>query len=109
MLIGRTTHFEKLRNAVLALNNFGITADISRFRQDHDVLRQLLQEQDMLSAELELVRERLGLTRGQLKAANAPHLIGQLEWEEDRRPDAIPYTPKQRHGRFNVAPGFPAA
>jgi len=109
MLIGRTTHFEKLRNAVLALNNFGITADISRFRQDHDVLRQLLQEQDMLSAELELVRERLGLTRGRLEAANAPHLVRQLEWEEDRRPDAIPYTPKQRHGRFNVAPGFPAA
>src|SRR5712671_2376154 len=66
MLIGRTSHFEKLRNAAHALNNFGIVADISRFRQDHDVLRQLLQEQDMLASELELVRERLGLTRGRL-------------------------------------------
>jgi len=62
MLISRTSHFEKLRNATLATNNFGIIADVSRFRQDHDVLRQLIQEQDMLSAELELVRERLGLT-----------------------------------------------
>jgi len=51
------------------------------------VLRQLLQEQDMLAAELELVRERLGLTRGRLEAANAANLVGQLEWEEDRRPD----------------------
>jgi len=109
MLIGRTSHFEKLRNAALALNNFGITADISRFRQDHDVLRQLIQEQDMLSAELELVRERLGLTRGRLEAVNAPQLVGQLEWEEDRRPNAIPYTPKQRHGHFTTAPPFPAA
>jgi len=109
MLIGRTTHFEKLRNAALATNNFGVIADISRFRQDHDILRQLLQEQEMLSAELKLVRERLGLTRGRLEAANAPHLVGQLEWEEDRRPDVVPYTPKQRHGRFTTAPPFPAA
>jgi len=29
MLIGRTSHFEKLRNATLATNNFGIIADIS--------------------------------------------------------------------------------
>src|SRR5882672_390247 len=95
MLIGRTTHFEKLCNAALALNNFGIIADISQFHQDHNILRQLLQEQDMLSAELELVRERLGLTRGRLEAANAPNLVGQLEWEEDRRPDAaVPFTPK---------------
>src|SRR5882672_3779406 len=109
MLIGRTSHFEKLRNATHALNNFGIVADISRFRQDHDVLRQLLQEQDMLAAELELVREHLGLTRGRLEAANAPNLVGQLEWEEDRRPDAaVPFTPKVRHGRF-AAPTFPQA
>jgi len=63
----------------------------------------------MLSAELELVRKRLGLTQGQLEAANAPQLVGQLEWEEDRRPDAVPYTPKQRHGRFTTAPPFPSA
>src|SRR5712672_4595218 len=109
MLIGRTARFEKLRNAAHDTNNFGIIADISRYRQDHDLLRQLVQEQEILSAELELVRERLGLTRGRLEAANAPQLVGQLEWEEDRRPDAIPYTPKQRHGRFTTAPPFPAA
>jgi len=109
MLIGRTSHFEKLRNATLATNNFGIIADVSWYRQDHDVLRQLIQEQDMLSAELKLVRERLGLTRGRLEAANAPNVVGQLEWEEDRRPDAVPYTPKQRHGRFTTAPPFPTA
>jgi len=110
MLIGRTSHFEKLRNAAHTLNNFGIVADISRFRQDHDVLRQLIQEQDMLAAELELVRERLGLTRGRLEAANAPGLVGQLEWEEDRRPDAaVPFTPKIRHGRFAPPPAFPQA
>jgi len=63
----------------------------------------------MLSAELELVRERLGLTRVDSKAANAPNIIGQLEWEEDRRPDAIPYTPKQCHGRFTAPPSFPQA
>jgi len=62
----------------------------------------------MLSAELELIRECLGLMRGRLEAANAPNVIGQLEWEEDRRPDAVPYTPKQRHGRFTTAPPFPA-
>src|SRR5712671_1185417 len=109
MLISRTSHFKKLRNATFATNNFGIIADVSRYRQDHDILRQLLQEQDMLSAELELVRERLGLTRGRLEAANAPNVVGQLEWEEDRRPDAIPYTPKQHHGRFTTAPPFPSA
>ena len=109
MLIGRTTHFEKLRNAALATNNFGIITNISRFHQDHDVLRQLLQEQDMLTAELKLVRERLGLMRGRLEAANAPNIVRQLEWEEDRRPDAIPYTPKQRHGRFTAPPSFPQA
>jgi len=109
MLIGRTTRFEKLRNAAHNTNNFGIIADISRFRQDHDILRQLLQEQEMLSSELELVRERLGLTCGRLEAANAPHLVGQLEWEEDHRPNVVPYTPKQRHGRFTTAPPFPAA
>jgi len=109
MLIGRTTHFKKLRNAALTTNNFGVIANISRFQQDHDILRQLIQEQEMLSAELELVRERLGLTRGRLEATNAPHLVGQLEWEEDRRPNTVPYTPKQRHGRFTTAPPFPAA
>jgi len=63
----------------------------------------------MLAAELELVRERLGLTRGRLEAANAPALVGQLEWEEDRRPDAaVPFTPKTRHGRF-ATPPFPQA
>src|SRR5712672_488163 len=107
MLIGRTTHFKKLRNAAHATNNFGIITNISRFRQDHDILRQLIQEQDMLAAELELIHEHLGLTRGRLEAANAPQLVGQLEWEEDRRPDAIPYTPKQRHGRFTAPPTFP--
>src|SRR5712672_394029 len=108
MLISRTSHFEKLRNAAHTTNNFSIIADISRFRQDHDILRQLIQEQDMLSAELELVRERLGLTRGRLEAADAPTVVGQLEWEEDRRPDAIPYTLKQCHSRFTTAPPFPS-
>ena len=93
MLIGHSARFEKLRNAALLTNNFGVIADVSRFRQDHDVLRQLVQEQEMLSAELELVRERLGLTHGRLEAANAPNLVGQLEWEEDRRAEPIPYTP----------------
>src|SRR5712671_1249054 len=107
MLIGCSACFEKLRNAALATNNFGIIADVSRYRQDHDVLRQLVQEQEMLSAELELVRERLGLMRGRLKAANAPHLVGQLEWEEDRRTEPIPYTPRQKSGRFATVPPFP--
>jgi len=109
MLIGRTSHFEKLCNAVHATNNFSLIADVSRFRKDHEVLRQLIQEQDMLSAELKLVRECLGLTRGRLEAANAPNIVGQLEWEEDRRPDAIPYTPKQHHGCFAAVPSFPTA
>ena len=109
MLIGRTARFEKLRNAAHNTNNFGIIADISRYRQDHDLLRQLVQEQEMLSAELELIRECLGLTRGCLEAANAPNLVGQLEWEEDRRTEPIPYTPKQRLGCFATAPPFPAA
>src|SRR5712675_224580 len=52
MLIGRTAHFEKLHNAALLTNNFSIITDISRYRQDHDVLCQLIQEQEMLSAEL---------------------------------------------------------
>ena len=108
MLIGRSARFEKLRNAVLATNNFGIIANVSRYHQDHDILRQLVQEQEMLSAKLELIRERLGLTRGRLKAANAPNLIRQLEWEEDRRAEPIPYTPKQHAGRFATAPPFPA-
>jgi len=108
MLIGRSARFEKLRNAALITNNFGVIADISRYRQDHDVLRQLVQEQEMLSAELELVRKRLGLTRGRLEAANAPNLVGQLEWEEDRRTEPIPYTPRQKSGRFATAPPFPA-
>jgi len=108
MLIGRSARFEKLRNAAFTTNNFSVIADISRYRQDHDVLRQLVQEQDMLSAELELVRERLGLMRGHLKAANAPNLVGQLEWEEDRRAEPVPYTPKQRSGHFATAPPFPA-
>jgi len=62
----------------------------------------------MLSAELELIRERLGLARGRLKAADAPNIIGQLEWEEDRRTEPIPYTPRQKSGRFATAPPFPA-
>src|SRR5882672_7185315 len=103
MLISRSARFEKLRNAVLITNNFGVIADVSRYRQDHDLLRQLVQEQEMLSAELELIRERLGLTRGRLKAADAPNLVGQLEWQEDRRGEPIPYTPKQRSGRFATA------
>jgi len=106
MLIGRSARFEKLHNAVLATNNFGIIANVSHYRQDHDVLRQLVQEQEMLSAELELIRERLGLTRGRLEAANAPNLVGQLEWEEDRRAEPIPYTPKQRSGHFATTPPF---
>src|SRR5712675_1489265 len=109
MLIGRSARFEKLRNAALITNNFGVIADISRYRQDHDVLRQLVQEQEMLSAELELIRKRLGLTRGRLEAANAPNLVGQLEWEEDRRAEPVPYTPKQRQGHFANAPPFLAA
>jgi len=100
MLIGRSTHFEKLRNATIATNNFGLIADLSRYHQDHDALHQLIQEQDMLSSELELLRERLGLTRGRLEAANAANAIGQLEWQEDRRAKPVPYTPKQRQGRF---------
>src|SRR5712671_934086 len=107
MLIGRSAHFEKLRNAALATNNFGVIADVSRYCQDHDVLRQLVQEQEMLSAELELVRERLGLTHGRLEATNAPNLVGQLEWEEDRRAEPIPYTPRQKSGRFATVPPFP--
>jgi len=108
MLIGRSARFEKLRNAALVTNNFSIIADISRYRQDHDLLRQLVQEQEMLSAELELIRERLGLTRGRLEATNAPNLVGQLEWEEDRRAEPIPYTPRQKSGCFATAPPFPA-
>jgi len=108
MLIGRSARFEKLRNATLTTNNFGVIADVSRYRQDHNLLRQLVQEQEMLSAELELIRERLGLTRGCLEAANAPNLVGQLEWEEDRRAEPIPYTPRQKSGRFATAPPFPA-
>src|SRR5882672_7430366 len=53
MLIGRTARFEKLRNAAHNTNNFGIIANISRYRLDHDLLRQLVQEQEMLSAKLE--------------------------------------------------------
>jgi len=109
MLIGRTARFEKLRNAAHNTNNFGIIADISRYRQDHDLLRQLVQEQEMLSTELELIRERLGLTRGRLEAADTPNIVGQLEWEEDRRAKPIPYTPKQRQGRFATTPPFPVA
>jgi len=109
MLISRSARFEKLRNAAHATNNFGIIADISHYRQDHDLLRQLVQEQEMLSAELELIRERLGLTRGRLEAANAPNVVGQLEWEEDRRTEPIPYTPQQKSGRFATAPPFPTA
>ena len=109
MLIGHSARFEKLCNAALITNNFGIIADISRYRQDHDLLCQLVQEQEMLSAELKLVRERLGLTRGRLEAANAPNLVGQLEWEEDRRAEPVPYTPRQKSGRFATAPPFPAS
>jgi len=109
MLIGHSACFEKLRNAALITNNFSIIADISRYRQDHDLLRQLVQEQEMLSTELELIRECLGLTRGRLEAANAPNLVGQLEWEEDRRAEPIPYTPHQKSGRFATAPPFPTA
>ena len=100
MLIGRTTHFEKLRNATVATNNFGLIANLSRYRQDHNALRQLIQEQDMLSTELELICKRLGLTQGRLEAANAANAIGQLEWQEERRAEPVPYTPKQRQGRF---------
>jgi len=107
MLISWTARFEKLRNTTHNTNNFGIIANVSRYRQDHDLLCQLVQEQEMLSAELELVRERLALTRGHLEAANAPNLVGQLEWEEDRRAEPIPYTLKQRQGRFATAPPFP--
>src|SRR5712672_2126309 len=108
MLIGCSACFEKLRNAALATNNFGIIADVSRYCQDHDLLCQLVQEQEMLSAELELIRKCLGLTRGHLEAANTPNLVGQLEWEEDRRAEPIPYTPRQKSGRFATAPPFPA-
>jgi len=100
MLIGRTAHFEKLHNATVATNNFSLIANVSRYRQDHDALRQLIQEQDMLAAELELVWERLTLTRGRLESTNAPQVVGQLEWQEDRRAEPVPFTPKQRQGRF---------
>jgi len=100
MLIGRTSHFEKLWNATVATNNYGLIADLSRYHQDHDTLRQLIQEQDMLSSELELVWERLGLTRGHLEATNAANIVGQLEWQEDRRAEPVPFTPKQRQGHF---------
>jgi len=107
-MLNRSDHpLEKLRNAALALNNFGIIADISRFPADHNVLHQLLQEQDMLSPNPNSFGNASAY-EGQLEAANAPHLVGQLEWEEDRRPDAIPYTPKQRHGRFTGRPVFPS-
>jgi len=100
MLIGRTAHFEKLHNATVATNNFSLIANVSRYRQDHDALHQLIQEQDMLAAELELVRERLALTRGRLESANVPATVGQLEWQEDRRAEPVPFTPKQRQGHF---------
>jgi len=100
MLIGRTTHFEKLWNATIATNNYGLIADLSRYCQDHDALCQLIQEQDMLSAELKLIREHLGLMRGCLEAANAANVVGQLEWQEDRRAEPVPFTPKQRQGCF---------
>jgi len=101
MLIGRTTQFEKLRNAAIKANNLGIIADVSRYHQDHDALRQLIQEQDMLSAELDLIQERLGLMCRRLKSANTPNIVGQLEWEEERRIEQpLPFTPKQRQGRF---------
>jgi len=100
MLIGRTTHFEKLRNATVTTNNYSLIADLSRYRQDHNALRQLIQEQDMLSTKLKLVREHLGLTRGRLEAANAANVVRQLEWQEDRRAEPVPFTPKQRQGRF---------
>ena len=90
MLIGQTTHFQKLRNTVIATNKFGLITDVSRYHQDHDALCQLLQEQDMLSAELELIRERLGLTCGRLEATNAPNTVGQLEWQEERRAKLVP-------------------
>jgi len=100
MLIGRTTHFKKLQNATVATNNFGLIADVSRYCQDHDTLQQLIQEQDMLSTKLELLREWLSLMQGRLKAANAANTVGQLEWQEDRRAKPVPYTPKQRQGHF---------
>jgi len=101
MLIGRTACFEKLRNAAAKANNLGIIADISRYRQDHDALHQLILEQDMLTAELDLVCERLGLTCGRLESANAPNVVGQLKWEEERRIEQpLPFTPKQRQGCF---------
>jgi len=100
MLIGRTAHFEKLCNATVATNNFGLIANLSCYRQDHDALQQLIQEQDMLAAELELIQEHLALTRGRLESTNAPAAIGQLEWQEDRRAEPVPFTPKQRQGRF---------
>jgi len=100
MLIGRTTHFEKLRNATVTTNNYGLITNLSRYHQDHDALHQLIQEQDMLSAKLELVQECLGLTRGRLEAANAASVVGQLEWQEDRRAEPVPFTPKQRQGHF---------
>jgi len=78
MLIGRTTWFKKLRNAAIKANNLGIITDISHYHQDHNALCQLIQEQDMLSAKLDLVQERLGLTHGWLESANAPNIIGHL-------------------------------
>jgi len=101
MLIRRTTRFKKLRNAAIKANNLGIVADISHYHQDHNALCQLIQEQDMLSAKLDLVQERLGLTHGWLESANAPNIIGHLEWEEEWRiKQLLPFTPKQRQGHF---------
>jgi len=100
MLIEWTAHFEKLCNTTVATNNFGLIADVSRYRQDHNTLRQLIQEQDMLAAELELVRECLALTCGRLEATDAPNAVRQLEWQEDRRAEPVPFTPKQRQGHF---------
>lgn len=79
LLAGPSVLFDQLRDAAADLDDWGVLADILRFRQQDDKLGQLYAIIEQRQAELDGLKLARSITQSRLEAAQVHLQLGELE------------------------------
>ena len=79
ILQGRTAAFDTLQQASFRLDDYGIPADLSRYRNLYNELRHTLLDIDRLQAEQELIREHMDQARCRLESCNIAKRLSRYQ------------------------------
>ena len=79
LLQGRTSNYEFLRDTAINLGNWGVTADITRYREYEDQLRELNASILAMRSEAEALDVLQESCRNRLAAANVSRHLARLE------------------------------